>query len=48
MGGLDTSDPTQCSSSAQACSSTDDIAPIVGRNLRRLRIQRGHSLERLA
>jgi transcriptional regulator with XRE-family HTH domain len=48
MGGLDTIDPTQCSSPAQACSSPDDIALVVGRNLRRLRVQRGHSLERLA
>jgi transcriptional regulator with XRE-family HTH domain len=48
MSGLDRIDLTQGSSTAQACASSDDIGPIVGRNLRRLRIQRGHSLERLA
>src|SRR3954467_14072950 len=48
MSGLDRIDLTQGSSTAQACASPDDIGPIVGRNLRRLRIQRGHSLERLA
>src|SRR3954468_527199 len=48
MSGLDKIDLTQGSSTAQACASPDDIGPIVGRNLRRLRIQRGHSLERLA
>ena len=48
MSGLDKFDLTQGSTTAQVCASPDDIGPIVCCNLRRLRIQRGHSLERLA